>query len=62
MIKFTNIYPCLIVPIKNRRSSVVKTRTSMREIQGIMPTIYEFSVWKESGAPPDKCALLVFSK
>jgi hypothetical protein len=50
--------------IKSRGSSVVKTRTSVREIPGSIPTIYEFSVWKESGAPPYKCAraLLVFSK
>ena len=48
---------------KSRRRSVVKTRTSVREIPGTIPTIYEFSVWKESGAPPYICAraLLVFS-
>ena len=48
----------------SRRSSVVKTRTPVREIHGSIPTIYEFSVWKESGARPYKCAraLLVFSK
>ena len=48
----------------SHRSSVVKTRTSVREIPGSIPTIYEFSVWKDSGAPPYKCAraLLVFSK
>ena len=47
-----------------RRISVVKTRTTVREIPGSILTIYEFSVWKESGAPPYKCAraLLVFSK
>ena len=38
------------------RSSVVKTQSSVREIPGSIPTIYEFSVWKESGAPRYKCA------
>ena len=48
----------------SRRSFMVKTRTSVREIPGSIPTMYEFSVWKESGAPPYKCAcaLLVFNK
>ena len=43
---------------------MVKTRTSLREIPGSIPTIFKFSVWKESGAPPYKSAhaLLVFSK
>ena len=43
---------------------MVKTRTLVREIPGSIPTIYEFSVWKETGAPPYKCAraLSVFSK
>ena len=38
-----------------------KTRTSVRDIQGSIPTIY-FSVWKVSGAPEYKYArtLLVF--
>ena len=49
---------------QSRRSSVVKTRTSVREIPGSIPTIYEFSIWKESSAPSYKCAcdLLVLSK
>ena len=36
----------------------------MREIQGSIPIIYEFTAWKESGAPPYKYAhaLLAFSK
>ena len=43
---------------------MVKTRTSVQEIPGWIPTIYKFTVWKESGAPPYKCAcaLLTFSK
>ena len=42
------------------RSSVVKTRTSVREIPVPIPTIYEFSVWKESGVPPYKYAPALF--
>ena len=62
-----------VVTKKSRRSSVVKTRTSVRENPGSLvpiptdrtiPTIYEFSVWKEYGAPPYNFAraFLVFSK
>ena len=48
----------------NRCSSVVKTRTSVREIPGSILTKHEFSVWKESSTSPYKCdrALLVFSE
>ena len=41
-------------------SSFVKTRTSVREIPVLILTIYEFSVWKESGVPSYKCARTLF--
>ena len=48
----------------SRRSSAIKTRTSVREIPGSIPAINKYLSWKESGAAPYKCAraLLVFSK